>query len=400
MSKTKIYDVLIIGELVSIDLMFAEHLSRKGLKCCVLRRYCRVKTSTEKINPLSSYHTHFQEQDIIYYKNGFVFLRIAKSCRLIFSFTGALIGALGKLWLLRYFLRLPPVINCTTGSDILELAVEKSLRGILYRQYLRFVDLNRCSCEPQSLKNIISLKVPNVVFMRIPWILQDEVAGDKNSNKNDEHKPIRFFHVSHLDWKVNDPGAHRKSSKGNDRFIKAFARAIRDGLDAYCVILNRGQDRGVAKELIRNLGVEDRFIWKPHLTRDELVDEFRNADVVVDQFDVGGFGGIAMEAMSVGKPVMMYLQENCLKLCYAELPPVLNCHTEEEIYEQIMKCRDRAYLQNIGKQAKEWVYKYHHWEKCLSQFLFYYTLLTGHRVVDYGWDRNPYADKEKNEESV
>lgn len=396
MSKTKIYDVLIIGELVGIDLMFAEHLSRKRLKCCVLRR--QTKTSTEKISSLSSYHTHFQEQDIIYYKNGREFLKYAKKSRLIVSFTGALIGALRFLWLLHHFLRLPPVVNITTGSDIMELAVEKSLLGVMYRQYLKFADLNWCAPYPYAVKNIFALKVPNVVFMRYPYYLLPD-NHNVISIKNDEKKPLHFFHASHLDWKVNDPGSHRKSTKGNDRFIKAFARAIKDGLDAYCVILDRGPDRAVAKELIRNLDVEDRFIWKPHLTRDELLNEFCNTDMVVDQFDGGGFGGIAIEAMSMGKPVMIYLQKNCLNLLYAEPPPVLNCHTEEEIYDQIMKCRDRAYLQNIGKNAKEWIYKYHHWETCLDQFLFYYTLLTGHRVLDYGWDLDPYADKEKNEES-
>ena len=188
--------------------------------------------------------------------------------------------------------------------------------------------------------------------------------------------------------------------KRNYLKLERFAHAVKDGLDACCVILDRGPDKDVAKELIHNLGVEGRFIWKPHLTRDKLLNEFRKADVVVDQFDVGGHGGIAMEAMSMGKPVMIYLQKNCMNLHYAEQPPVLNCHTEDEIYEQIMKSRDRIHLQNLGKKAKEWVYKYHYWETCLDQFLLYYTLLTGHRVVDYGWDRNPYADKEKNEESV
>jgi hypothetical protein len=88
--------------------------------------------------------------------------------------------------------------------------------------------------------------------------------------------------------------------------------------------------------------------------------------------------------MSVGKPVMIYLQENCLRLLYPETMPVLNCRSEEEIYAAIMKCRDREYLQRLGREAKAWVFKYHDWETCLDQFLFYYTLLTGHKVVDYG----------------
>lgn len=397
MSKI-IYDVLIIGELVGIDLIFAEHLSRKGFRCCVLRRSTiKTKARTERINSLSSYHTHFRKEDISYYKNGLEFLRYAKKSRLIVSFTGAVIGALRLLWPLRHLLGLPPVVNLTTGSDIMELSVEKSLLGLMYRQYLRFVDLNWCASSPYALKNIFALKVPNVVFMRYPYYLLPDnhnVIIDKNTDGT-EHKPLRFFHPSHLDWKVSDPSAHRKSSKGNDRFIKAFARAVKEGLNVYCVILDRGSDRNVAKELIRNHDMEDRFIWKPHLTRDELAGEIHKADVVVDQFDIGCLGGIAIEAMSMGKPVMIYLQESCLNLLYAEPPTVLNCHTEDEIYEQIMKCRDRTYLQNVGKKAKEWVYKYHHWDTCLDQFLFYYTLLTGHRIVDYGWDSDPYTNRER-----
>ena len=75
---------------------------------------------------------------------------------------------------MRRFLGLPPVINLTTGSDITELAVERSLHGLLYRQYLRFVDLNWCLPMPHALQNITRLKVPNVVFMRgFPYIVPD-----------------------------------------------------------------------------------------------------------------------------------------------------------------------------------------------------------------------------------
>jgi glycosyltransferase involved in cell wall biosynthesis len=131
--------------------------------------------------------------------------------------------------------------------------------------------------------------------------------------------------------------------------------------------------------------MEEKFIWKPHLTREELMKEYIEADVVVDQFFVGGYGGIAIEAMSAGKPVMIYLNENCLNLVCPEPPPVLNCYTEDEIYKMIWKCADREFIEDIGKRAKEWVFKYYHWENCLDQFIFYYSLLTGDKKLDYGF---------------
>jgi len=110
-------------------------------------------------------------------------------------------------------------------------------------------------------------------------------------------------------------------------------------------------------------------------------------------FDVGGLGGIAVEAMSMAKPVMIYIEENCQKILYPELSPVLNCHTEDEIYEQIMKCVDRTFLEGLGKKASQWVHRYHNWNNCLGQFLFYYTYLTGHRIIDYGWDASYLLQK-------
>ena len=380
----KKFDVMIIGDLAQNDLLFAEYLSRKGLKCCVLRKHNQISNN---ITIVSEYHTHFKEDNIITIQTIGEFLKLAKKCRMIVSFSGTLIHFLGKFWFLRSFLKLPPMVNITTGSDITELANEKSLGAIIYRQYLKGAGLNWCAPYPYSIKNIFMHDIPRVVFMRYPYYLLDQ--NNKNRT-NDNNQMISFFHVSHLDWKVNDPGENRNSSKGNDRFIRAFAKAVKSGLPAKCIILDRGPDREVAKKLIRDLGVEDCFIWKPHLSRDELVDEYYKADVIVDQFDIGGLGGISIESMSAGKPVMLYIDPACARLLYPDDPPVLNCHSEEEIYEQIIKCANRPYLERLGKEARDWVYKYHNWETCLDQFIFYYTLLTGHKIQDYGWEKNPY----------
>lgn len=379
---SKKYDVLFIGTLADNDLVVANHLSRLGLKCVIMRPL------GEEIRESDRYLSQFQNNDIIYYKHRWSIIKIARKSRLILCFAG--LGKIGVLYLpcVRRLMSLPPVINITTGSDITELAADKSLKGALYRNFLRCADLNWCANYPHAIKNVLGLGLRNVVFMRFPYYIPGDLSPERIEQ---ESGSIRFIHASNLDWKINDSGLLRNSSKGNNRFIRAFARAAKNGIDISCIILERGPDVEEAKKLIKQLGVEDRFVWKPNMTRTELVGEFARADVVVDQFDVGGFGGIAVEAMMMAKPVMIHLQENCQKLLYSERPPVLNCYTEEEIYQQIMACQKKEDILDLGRRAKEWVYKYHHRSTCLDQFLFYYTLLTGHEVVDYGWDDNPYA---------
>lgn len=383
------FDILITGGVANSDLIFAEHLSRRGLKCCVLRKSSAQAGKRQAADTYSSYQTHFPADEVRFYRGGRDFLRLARQADLILSITGGLVPALGRLlWPIRGTLRLPPSINVTTGSDMTELAAEKSLRGYVYRQYLRFVDLNWCVPYPHAIKNALELHVPNIVFMRFPYYLLGEVAPQAERSGDGR---IRFFHPSHLDWKLHDSGAHRNSSKGNDRFIRAFARAIQAGLSAECVFLERGRDKDAAKNLLAELGVADRAIWMSELPRDELLMEIERADVVVDQFDVGGLGGIATEAMSLAKPVMIYLDKGCAGLLYADFPPVLNCQTEEEIFQEIMRCGDRDALRSLGASARDWVYKYHHWSTCLDEFLFHFTRLTGTPVVDYGWSCDPYA---------
>jgi hypothetical protein len=46
----------------------------------------------------------------------------------------------------------------------------------------------------------------------------------------------------------------------------------------------------------------------------ETMDRYRAADMVVDQLKVGWYGGVSIEAMSLGKPVMCYVRHDLEKL--------------------------------------------------------------------------------------
>jgi len=385
-------DVLILGELCGNDMVLAEHLSRMGLTCAVARWKSPEERAGGAIIPLRSYHTHFREEDIRRYHNCMDFLQMARQSRLIVSFTGSLAGALGRLWPLRRFLSLPPVVNCTTGSDICERAVEDSREGRCYRDYLQFASLNCIVPYPAAVKNVLRLQVPRVIFYRIPYYAVESPAG-AGERGPDEEGGLIFFHASNLDWGVSDSAPGRYSTKGNDRFIRAFAGALGAGLKARCIMLDRGPDREEARKLIKSLGVEAAFLWKGHLSRDELMEEYRRADVVVDQFDVGCFGGIAIEAMSLRKPVMVSIDEPTLSLLFDEMPPVLNCRTEDEIFGEIMRCREPGTLKSLADKGKEWVDAHYNPDRYLKQFLFYYSLLTGHRIEAGGSAGQP--DKER-----
>lgn len=373
------YDIAIIGDLINIDILFAERLNRNGFKCIVIRH--KKNNESEKFTNFKFEDRTFNiHENVIFYKNTIHLIKLLKQCKLIVSFTGALIYHLREFWLLRYILNLPPVINITTGSDITELINDKSLSGIRYRQYLHFAKLNWCSNYPYAIKNLVVHKIPNVVFMRFPYYIPQEKTKSVLKRTDDT---IWFFNPAHVDFGITDNKKGRNSTKGTDRFINAFVRAINKGYNYKCILLERGPDVEVAKNIIKECNAEQYFIWKPHMTRDELYDEIAKADVIVDQFDVGGFGGIAIESMSMGKPVMIYIHEACHSLSYIGVSPILNCYSEDEIYEQIIRCNDLDFMTEIGEKSRKWVLENFDSKNALNEFIFYYMLLTGDKRNDF-----------------
>lgn len=389
-SAAKQHDVCIVGPLCGIDLTLAEALTARGLRCLVLRSWYEGAAPANVlggITELTAFFQHYDPDRVRYFRGPLEFVREASRCRLVLSVTVGVLQGLRYLYPLKFLPGFPPVINITTGADITELAEGKSIKASLYRHHLKTSALNWIAVYPHGIKNALRLRLPNVVFLRLPFNVVEEDGTPPRLGGE-----IRFFHPSNLDWGASNPGAPRNTTKGNDRFIRALGRAVRAGLPARCTMLDRGLDRVLARDLIKAEGMEDRFAFVPQLTRDELFGYFTESDVVVDQFDIGGLGGISMEAMSVGRPVLTYLRESCYRLLYgSDLPPVLNCWSEDEIFARLMECGDRQMLHRQGIAARAWVGRNHHWKHCLDGLLFYYALLTGDVVEDYGWGVSAYA---------
>jgi glycosyltransferase involved in cell wall biosynthesis len=183
---------------------------------------------------------------------------------------------------------------------------------------------------------------------------------------------LLFFMPSHLDWGVTDNKPGRNSTKGNDRFIRAFARYVKEYGNAHAVILDRGPDKEIAKQLVAELGISNSTTFLPEMHKRELVRHFQMADVVVDQFEVGAFGFTGLEVMACAKPVLIYLKNECVDQCYPERPPVLNARTEEQIYQQIILVSGKVFRDELGLKAREWILKYHDGRQVAERLIAHY----------------------------
>jgi glycosyltransferase involved in cell wall biosynthesis len=347
-------EIIICGVLCNNDIALAELLSRYSFHVKVLRLSSHRAPHE---NNLPGKLTYFTYDNILYVENAAQFFRECSKANSIISINGyypSIVRWRKLIQDLFFCTNFKKIINLTCGSDITELCIKNSLEGFKYRIHLKNSFYNYISPYPWAIKNLHKIFLRYFSFYRFNFFLLYPKV-----NKKLVEKDVIFFHPSNLDWGVNDSNLNRNSTKGNDRFLKAFIRALGSGLKARCILLDRGPDAKEAKKIINESGYASSFEFLSTLTPHELKNVFIMSDMVVDQFDVGGLGGIACEAMAQAKPVMIYIDKNCWPLVYDEEPPVINCHTEDEIYNAILEWSDKKKLQDLGEKAEKWVRKYH-----------------------------------------
>jgi glycosyltransferase involved in cell wall biosynthesis len=110
-----------------------------------------------------------------------------------------------------------------------------------------------------------------------------------------EHAP-RLLSVSRLVPAARD--------KGIDHVIRALP-AVRAAIpDVSYHIVGGGEDRDYLEQVTKQSGVADAVIFRGLLSHDELIEEYRSADVFVLPSQREGFGLVFLEAMAYSKPVI------------------------------------------------------------------------------------------------
>jgi len=246
------------------------------------------------------------------------------------------------------------LISHCLGSDLREVATSNSILGFLLRNaykkskiiYFNNIDhsyyLDQLGLKAQFLPNPLDL---------------DRIYPKKVTNFLGK---LRFtiLHPTNLDWTYI--GNERSSTKGNDRLIRAFARFVKVNPNSLLIMLKSGVDYKATKALVSDLNISENIKFLDRMEKKDLIEMLNSVNLVADQFDVGAFGGVALEAMACGTPVLTYLKENLARQCYERLPPIYNCSSEKEIFEALLRAADDN-LSMIGEESREWIENFHDW---------------------------------------
>ena len=131
-----------------------------------------------------------------------------------------------------------------------------------------------------------------------------------------------------------------------------------------------------ALSILKKEGFYFEFTLVNGLSNQEALSIYQKADLVVDQLLAGWYGGFAVEAMAMGKPVIAYIREEDLVHIPPQMRkelPIINANPENilDILRDILsKCGSD--LHEIGKRSREYVCSWHDPVKIASKLISYY----------------------------
>jgi hypothetical protein len=117
-----------------------------------------------------------------------------------------------------------------------------------------------------------------------------------------------------------------------------------------------------AVERLKTEGLEFDFELIEGLSRDDAIQRYAACDVVVDQLLVGWYGGLGVEAMALGKPVIAFIREKDLVYVAPQLKlalPVISAAPDsiEAVLRQVI-AMPRAELQARGEASRAFAVRF------------------------------------------
>jgi glycosyltransferase involved in cell wall biosynthesis len=155
--------------------------------------------------------------------------------------------------------------------------------------------------------------------------------------------------------------------------IRAFAAFLKEtGTDARLVMIKAGPHVDRARNLISHLGIDPKAVWLDPMQKENLINYYGAVDAVFDQFSGRqglGLSLIGREAMSCGCPVVTWFDFDGNDNYYQDAPPLISATTEDEISAAMVRlAADPNERENIGRRAREWIYRTHHWEVAIDRY--------------------------------
>lgn len=140
-----------------------------------------------------------------------------------------------------------------------------------------------------------------------------------------------------------------------------------------------------ALDKLKSEGFEFELVLIEGLSNQAAKKVYETVDVFVDQLFAGWYGGLAVEAMALGKPVLVYIRTDDLKLIASEMAadlPFINVSPdsiENGLRHLLLMPRDELF--SLAKRSRAFVEKWHDPLKIASEMRGNYDLALSKKLI-------------------
>lgn len=218
--------------------------------------------------------------------------------------------------------------------------------------------------------------------------------------------------IARKKWEADfGPGAYALITSRLDKDVKGFGDAFFNALknaavkckDLKYIFLSWGSHAEEFKNKIQSMGLGKQFIILKPVGKKRLIDYYRSCDFVIDQFVYGYYGATALEAASIGKPVIMKIREEHYSPLYkGDIAPVLNCDKPDSVEAAILSLAENTDLRSKkGTAMREWLVRTHGEEKTVPIMLDILKITADRvklpqEIIDMNPLTGPLTDEERN----
>jgi len=111
-------------------------------------------------------------------------------------------------------------------------------------------------------------------------------------------------------------------------------------------------------ESLRKSGYNIELDLVESVSREEALQRFASADIIVDQLNLGWYGMVSIEALSLGKPTCVYIDSEVVPKDFNS--PLVNVN-QSNLYDKLqLLIENPEYRQELGKRGRRFVENTHH----------------------------------------
>jgi glycosyltransferase involved in cell wall biosynthesis len=174
-------------------------------------------------------------------------------------------------------------------------------------------------------------------------------------------QPLRVFCGARLTWKLPvEPGRSTLDYKGSDIMIRGlghFYRATDTRLDIQLV--RKGLHVTELEAVIAEEGVTDQVTWSDEMSLAEVWERYAGSDIVFDQLGGSTIGGVGLDAMATGRPVIGNAQPVMFEKLFGEAAPICQAESPEDVSAQLQRLVfDSAERARVGRAGRRYVEKH------------------------------------------